>query len=127
MPGRENQALILPGRGACFLHVRESVRVREAQRMERRLLERSKVSTTVYLSVPGGRLQRCRARNLSAMGVFLEIEALGLPAGTVVNLIFAVNLDDVVRLHRRKAVLAHVTHMGAGLMMQRRSRLQPSA
>jgi hypothetical protein len=95
--------------------------------MERRLLERSKVSTTVYLSVPGGRLQRCRARNLSAMGVFLEIEALGLPAGTVVNLVFAVKLDEVVRLHRRKAVLAHVTQTGAGLMMQRRSRVQPGA
>ena len=48
--------------------------------MERRLLERNKVATTVYLSVPGGRFHRCRARNLSAMGVFLEIKALG-PAG----------------------------------------------
>ena len=54
--------------------------------MERRLLERNKVATTVYLSVPGGKFHRCRAKNLSAMGVFLEIKALGLPAGTVVNL-----------------------------------------
>ena len=90
--------------------------------MERRLLERNKVSTTVYLSVPGGRLHRCRARNLSAMGVFLEIESLGLPAGTVVNLVFAVSLNDTVRLHRRKAVLAHISDDGAGLMMQGRSR-----
>ena len=90
--------------------------------MERRLLERNKVSTTVYLSVPGGRLTRCRARNLSAMGVFLEIESLGLPAGTVVNLVFAVSLNDTVRLHRRKAVVAHITDCGAGLMMQGRSR-----
>lgn len=90
--------------------------------MERRLLERNRVSTTVYLSVPGGRLHRCRARNLSAMGVFLEIEALGLPAGTVVNLVFAVSLNDTVRLHRRKAVVAHISNDGAGLMMQGRSR-----
>ena len=90
--------------------------------MERRLLARSKVSTTVYLSVPGGRFQRCRARNLSAMGVFLEIESLGLPAGTVVNLVFAVNLDGIVRLHRRKAVVAHISERGAGLMMQARPR-----
>jgi hypothetical protein len=95
--------------------------------MERRLLERNKVSTTVYLSVPGGRLQRCRARNLSAMGVFLEIKSLGLPAGTVVNLVFAVNLGQTVRLHRRKAVLTHVSDGGAGLMMQGRSRIRPSA
>jgi PilZ domain len=90
--------------------------------MERRLLERSKVSTTVYLSVPGGRLQRCRAKNLSAMGVFLEIRSLGLPAGTVVNLVFAVSVRGIVRLHRRKAVVAHVTRSGAGLMMQGRGR-----
>jgi hypothetical protein len=95
--------------------------------MERRLLERNKVATTVYLSVPGGRFHRCRAKNLSAMGVFLEIKSLGLPAGTVVNLVFAVNLGDTIRLHRRKAVLAHVSERGAGLMMQGRTQLRPSA
>jgi hypothetical protein len=95
--------------------------------MERRLLERSKVSTTVYLSVPGGPRKRCKAKNLSAMGVFLEIKALGLPAGTVVNLVFAVDLVDTVRLHRRKAVVAHVCERGAGLMMQGRSQVRPMA
>jgi hypothetical protein len=92
--------------------------------MERRLLERNKVSTTVYLAVPGGGLTRCRARNLSAMGVFLEIRALGLPAGTVVNLVFAVDLGKTVRLHRRRAVVAHVSERGAGLMMQGRSQVR---
>jgi hypothetical protein len=58
------------------------------------------------------------------MGVFLEIKALGLPAGTVVNLVFAVDLGRTVRLHRRKAVLAHVTERGAGLMMQGRSHVR---
>ncbi|HEY8519024.1 MAG TPA: PilZ domain-containing protein [Gammaproteobacteria bacterium] len=95
--------------------------------MERRLLERNKVSTTVYLSVPGGPLYRCRARNLSAMGVFLEIKSLGLPPGTVVNLVFAVNLGDTIRLHRRKAVIAHVSERGAGCMMQSRSQVRTSA
>jgi len=94
--------------------------------MERRLLERNKVSTTVYLSVPGSSPIRCRARNLSAMGVFLEIKTLGLPAGTVVNLVFAVDLGDTVRLHRRKAVVAHVSERGAGLMMQGRSQVRPA-
>ncbi len=61
------------------------------------------------------------------MGVFLEIEALGLPAGTVVNLVFAVNLGETIRLHRRKAVVAHVTERGAGLMMQSRPRFRPTA
>jgi hypothetical protein len=90
--------------------------------LERRLLERNKVSTTVYLSVPGGSFRRCQARNLSAMGVYIELESLGLPAGSVVNLVFAVSLDDTVRLHRRKAVVAHVRDDGAGLMMQGRAR-----
>ena len=102
--------------------------------MERRLLERNRVSTTVYLSVPGGRPLRCRARNLSAMGVFLEIKYIGLPAGTVVNLVFVVSLGKTIRLHRRKAVLAHVSEHGAGLMMQgrnhfaeRREKIRPTA
>jgi hypothetical protein len=92
--------------------------------MERRLLERSKVSTTVYLSVAGAKPKRCYAKNLSAMGVFLEIKALALPAGTVVNLVFAVDLGETVRLHRRKAVVAHVSDRGAGLMMQGRSQVR---
>jgi hypothetical protein len=61
------------------------------------------------------------------MGVFLQIRSLGLPAGTVVNLIFAVSLGGVVRLHRRKAVVAHVCPEGAGLMMQGRARPPRSA
>jgi hypothetical protein len=90
--------------------------------MERRLLERSKVSTTVYLAAPGASSIRCRATNLSTMGVFVQINALGLPAGTVVSLVFAVDLGDTVRLHHRKAVVTHVAERGAGLMMQGHSR-----
>jgi hypothetical protein len=86
--------------------------------MERRLLERNKVSTTVYVTMPGESSIRCRATNLSAMGVFVQINTLGLPAGTEVGLVFAVDLGNTVRLHRRKAVITHVARRGAGLMMQ---------
>ena len=95
--------------------------------MERRLLDRSKVSITVYLAVPGADSIRCRATNLSAMGVFLQINALGLPAGTIVSLVFAVDLGDTVRLHRRKAVVAHVAERGAGMIMQGRSQVSATA
>lgn len=88
--------------------------------MERRLFERNKVETTVYLSVPGAGQERCCAIDLSAMGVFVQYEAVGLPAGTEVNLVFAIDLGDTVKLHRRKAVIAHVSERGAGLMMQGR-------
>ena len=54
------------------------------------------------------------------MGVFLEIRAMGLPAGTVVNLVFAVSLGNTIRLHRRRAIVTHVNDRGAGLMMQGR-------
>ena len=94
--------------------------------MERRLLERNKVSTTVYISVPGGRYRRCRARNLSAMGVYLELDSLDLPPGSVANLVFAVSIGDMIRLHRRKAVVAHTHEQGAGLMMQGRTQKHAS-
>jgi hypothetical protein len=90
--------------------------------VERRLLERSKVSTVVYLAVPGSRFHRCRAKNLSAMGVFLEMRSMGLPAGTIVNLVFAVTLANTIRLHRRRAIVTHISEHGAGLMMQGRPR-----
>jgi hypothetical protein len=89
--------------------------------MERRLVERNKVSTTVYLTAPESRSIRCRATNLSTMGVYLQRNALALPAGTIVGLVFAVDLGDTVRLHRRKAVIAHVDKGGVGLIMQGRS------
>ena len=86
--------------------------------MERRILERSRVSTTVYLAAPGANTIRCRATNLTANGVYLQTNSLGLPTGTKVSLVFAVDLGNTVRLHRRKAVVSHVARRGAGLMMQ---------
>jgi hypothetical protein len=95
--------------------------------MERRILERNKVSTPVYLTVPGAKSVRCRAKNLSRKGVFLETKAAWLPAGTVVDLVFTVEVGNTVRLHRRKAVVTHVAKRGAGLMMQGHSRLSGTA
>ncbi len=60
------------------------------------------------------------------MGVYLEIKSLALPPGTVVNLIFAVSLGHITRLHRKKAVLAHVSDEGVGLMMRGRDRVRAS-
>ena len=95
--------------------------------MERRLLERNKVATTVFLSVPGGKLHRCRAKNLSAMGVFLEIKSLGPPAPTGVNMVLAVNHRDTNSQQSPKTGGAPAGERGAGLMMQGRAQLRPSA
>ena len=56
--------------------------------MERRLHTRHRARTTVYVQMPGKRGKLCRARNLSANGVFVETENLGLQKGSVVELAF---------------------------------------
>ncbi|HUN26192.1 MAG TPA: PilZ domain-containing protein [Steroidobacteraceae bacterium] len=86
--------------------------------MERRLHTRHRARTTVYITVPGGKRKLCRAANLSATGVFIETTNLGLKKGQHVELAFAINLGAVTKLHRRTAVVAHVSRGGTGLMME---------
>lgn len=90
-----------------------------ASELERRVNLRHKALTTVYLAVPGSGGRRCMARNVSSTGVFVETETLDLMRGTQVELIFAVNLGKVTRIHRREAEIAHVSVNGAGLRMTR--------
>lgn len=85
--------------------------------MERRLHTRHRARTTVYISL-GGRKCLCRAVNLSATGVFIETSNLGLRKGQHVDLAFAINLGTVTKLHRRTAVVAHVSRGGTGLLME---------
>ena len=52
--------------------------------MERRLHTRHRARTAVYVSVPGRPGKLCRARNLSANGVFIEFDgARGFSSGPV--------------------------------------------
>jgi hypothetical protein len=68
--------------------------------------------------VPGHNRRLCRARNLSATGVFVETGEMALRKGQSVELAFAINLGVVTRIHRRSAVVAHVSRGGTGLMME---------
>jgi hypothetical protein len=86
--------------------------------MERRLHTRHRARTVVYLTVPGGRRKVCKAVNLSATGVFIQTANLGLRKGQQVELAFAINLGTVTKLHRRGAIVAHVSRGGTGLMME---------
>ncbi len=86
--------------------------------MERRLHTRHRARATVYVFIPGRRGSLCRARNLSANGVFVETRNLGLNKGTIVELAFAINLGTVTKIHRRQAIVAHVSHGGTGLRME---------
>ena len=63
----------------------------------------------------GGCVAPC---NLSATGVFIQTTNLGLRKGQNVELVFAINLGAVTKLHRRTAVVAHVSRGGTGLMME---------
>ena len=86
--------------------------------MERRLHTRHRARTVVYILLPAGRRRVCSAVNLSATGVFLRTSGLGLRKGQRVDLAFAINLGTVTKLHRRTAVVAHVSGGGTGLMME---------
>ena len=86
--------------------------------MERRQHSRHGAQTTVYIQIPGSGGKVCRARNLSANGAFVETENLGLRKGTLIEIAFAVTEGKVTRIHRRTAVVAHVTHGGTGLRME---------
>ena len=86
--------------------------------MERRLHTRHRARTVVYVSVPNGRGKLCRAKNLSANGVFIETANLGLRKGSTVQLAFAINLGVVTKIHRRTAIVAHISRGGTGLMME---------
>lgn len=89
----------------------------EALGLERRLHTRHRARTTVYITVQGGRKKLCRAVNLSATGVYIQTSNLGLRKGQQVELSFAINLGSVTKIHRRKAIVAHVSRGGTGLMM----------
>ncbi len=86
--------------------------------MERRLHTRHRARTIVFVSIPSGGRKLCKAINLSATGVFIETTDLGLRKGQQVVLSFAINLGTVTKLHRRTAVVAHVSRGGTGLMME---------
>ena len=49
--------------------------------MERRLHTRHRARTTVYINYPGRQGKLCKAKNLSANGVFIETSNLGLRKG----------------------------------------------
>jgi hypothetical protein len=101
----------------CIMGILRTIQ-REIVRMERRLHTRHRARTTVYVVMSGRKSRICKAKNLSANGVFVETENLGLRKGQQVQLAFAINLGLVTKIHRRTAIVAHVTRGGTGLMME---------
>ncbi len=50
--------------------------------------------------------------------MFVETGNMGLRRGQTVELAFAINLGTVTKIHRRTAVVAHISRGGTGLMME---------
>jgi hypothetical protein len=50
--------------------------------------------------------------------VFLETGGMGLRMGQTVEIAFAIRLGVVTKIHRRTAVVAHISRGGTGLMME---------
>ena len=100
--------------------------------MERRTKTRKTTALTVYLTSPGQRFRRCKARDLSVSGAFVEGESLGLARGLTVELVFVMENGSVTRIHRVPATVARISKWGVGLMLpgytrSRRSELRPQA
>ncbi len=94
--------------------------------MDRRIGTRQKAIAKVYLSHPGIGVQRCKTSNLSFNGVFVETpNAKHIARGKQVDLIFAIDLGNVIKLHRRKAKVAHVSQHGAGMTIENHKNSAP--
>jgi hypothetical protein len=89
---------------------------------DRRLHPRHAGGVQVYVKPVRRPGKLCTACNLSADGAFLDTDNLGLKPGAVVELAFTVPQAGVTRLHRRSAVVTHISKGGTGLRMQHFSR-----
>ncbi|NGP53661.1 PilZ domain-containing protein [Thioalkalivibrio sp. XN8] len=83
---------------------------------ERRHAQRRPVATNVHIDV-GGIRKQARALNLSARGVFIAGQHPELATGTLVELVFHVPVQGLIRLHRKRAVVTHATARGVGMRM----------
>lgn len=80
--------------------------------MERRMHTRHRANTRVYIRTAGKPVRMCKAVNLSAGGVAVATEDMALVKGSECELTFAIDLGQVVKVHRRQA---HVTHVRNGI------------
>jgi hypothetical protein len=85
--------------------------------MERRLHTRHRARTEVFIR-NGDTRTRCKAENLSASGVAIRTDNLGLKVGTVVELAFVINLGAVAKIHRRSATVRYVRNGVTGFHMK---------
>jgi len=85
--------------------------------MERRYSQRKTAAVQVYVAFPGKGTRRFKTMNLSAHGILIRTGQRQARPGAIASLIFVIRQGNVVRLHRRKATVAHVTNTSTGMML----------
>jgi len=85
--------------------------------MERRYSQRKPATVHVYVAFPGRDAKRFKTMNLSAHGILIKTGKRHARPGAIASLIFVIRHDNVIRLHRRKATVAHVTNTTTGMML----------
>lgn len=89
---------------------RKQTSARPAER--RRYPRRHADGTQVYLYSRGGNSQRCKVRDISRAGMFIETEN-SLPLAIPVELAFTcLHTRQIVKMYRRTAYVARVTDDG---------------
>ncbi len=81
---------------------------------ERRVTPRKQSPTNLHVYCPQLSISRCRPRNLSTRGAFLELIPEHAYVGRRVQLVFSVSEKNAVRLIRVWAVVAHLSNEGIG-------------
>ncbi len=85
--------------------------------MERRYSQRKPAMVHVYVAFPGKETRRYKTMNLSAHGILIKTGKRQARPGAIASLIFVIRQGNIVRLHRRKATVAHVTNTSTGMML----------
>ncbi len=88
--------------------------------MERRLADRKRTTTKVFLHHPDLPTTPCLTRNMSKGGVFVEVQGAHLiERGTRLEMTFAVELGNLTKLHQLAVAVAQVAPDGLGLSIER--------
>lgn len=90
-----------------------------ASTIERRFHNRYHAKTIVRIRADRGKQKVCKVADLSAHGVALRTDGFGLNKNQIVELTFIITLGTVVKLHRRKGRVCHVTKGVTGFSMMR--------
>jgi hypothetical protein len=80
---------------------------------ERRLGPRRRLALEVMLNHHRLGLQRCRTRDVSLEGVFVETDKLALRRNTIVDLVLKIPVDGKTKHYRIQAKTANVRGHGA--------------